>query len=138
SCSMSVNSAQIHLGDISTTGSLLDHTKVDGQSAQLQGFCNGASSSMTVTANPILGPVTSVTGFTNRVDYTATAALHTAPATNATDTSASAGAGSPTTVGLFSDLIDVTLSASVAAPAGNQLVAGAYTGSVVVTLTPGS
>jgi hypothetical protein len=88
---------------------------------------------MSVQANALTGPATSVSGFTNIVNYTATATLHTTPALFASDASTSVGAGAATTVGAFSDTIDITLS-NASAPAG-LLVAGTYNGSVVVTLS---
>jgi hypothetical protein len=135
-CAMTVGSDAIHLGEISNASSNLDTAVVNAGTASLAGFCNGTTSTMTVQASPLTGPATTATGFTNIVNYTAKAALHGAPAVFATDDSSVTGAGSPTTVGVFTDTIDVTLS-NASSPTG-MLVAGAYTGSVIVTLTPGA
>lgn len=135
-CSMTTNSASISLGELAGSDAKLDTTRVDNKTAALAGFCNGATSKMSVLANPLTGPSTSVSGFTNVVNFIATATLRATPAVFATDDSAVVGAGTATPVGVFSDTIDVTLSGSNSANA--MLVAGNYNGSVVVTLTPGS
>jgi hypothetical protein len=70
-----------------------------------------------------------LTGWCN---YTATA---TTGAVSANDASLTAGAGSASTVGLFSGTINVVLSAA-SSPNNGLMVAGIYTGNVVVTLTP--
>jgi hypothetical protein len=135
-CAMTVGSDAIHLGEISNASSNLDTAVVNAGTASLAGFCNGTTSTMTVEASALTGPATTASGFTNIVNYTAKAALHGAPAVFATDDSSVTGAGSPATVGVFTDTIDVTLS-NASSPTG-MLVAGAYTGSVIVTLTPGA
>ena len=137
-CQFTTGTATITIPELSdpATGNLLTST-VNGQSANLVGWCNGTTSTMTVNASPILNAGTAPTGFTNRVDYTATATAH--PATgpvSATDGSAdSPTAGTAATVGVFTSQIEVGLSAA-SSPAG-KLLAGAYTGQVLVTLTPG-
>lgn len=132
-CMFTLPNATISLGEISlTSNGKLDTSKVDGRTATLTGWCNGAASTMTVTTTELTNATGAPTGFDNRVDYTATATANSVPAS---DTSLSAGAGSPATVGLFSGDITVALSAS-SSPTGGIMVAGTYTGNVKVTLTP--
>jgi hypothetical protein len=66
------------------------------------------------------------------VNYTATAVTGS---TSASDSSVVAGAGTPSSVGLFTGDIVVTLS-NASSPTNGLMVAGTYTGNVVVTLTP--
>jgi hypothetical protein len=110
----------------------------DTKKATLAGFCNGTTSTMTVVANPIV--LTSVhsappTGFTDTVDYTATASLNTAAgATVSTSDSTTGSPAAAAAVSLFSGNVTVTLSSSTAGE--NKLIAGPYQGTTVVTLTP--
>jgi hypothetical protein len=138
-CEFTVNSATIPLGELSGTGGLLDTAQVNGETATLNGWCNGTAAEMTVEANAIenISFVGSPpAGFETIVNYTATATASPASGdVSANDTSASVGAGAPSLVGVFSSDIDVVLSAS-STPGGGKLIAGNYEGSVDVTLTP--
>jgi len=87
---------------------------------------------MAVTTTQLTTGTAAPTGFDNRVDYTATAAANSA---SASDSSLVAGAGTPSTVGLFTGNILVTLSAA-SSPTSGLMVAGGYGGNVVVTLAP--
>jgi hypothetical protein len=73
-------------------------------------------------------------GFARRIDFTATAAANGKEATDSSLVS-SPGAGTAIPVGMFSGDVVVTLS-SASAPNNGLLVAGDYSGQVVVTLTP--
>lgn len=136
-CQFTVGSATITIPELSDTATgVLDPTTVNGKTASLTGWCNGATSSMAVEAQPLLNVATPPTGFTNRVDYTATATAHPASGNvSADDTSTVVGAGSPASVGIFTSAIDVAL--SLASSTGAKMIAGAYAGQVLVTLTPG-
>ena len=138
-CEFTVNSATIPLGELSGTGGLLDTAQVNGETATLNGWCNGTAAEMTVEANAIenISFVGSPpAGFETIVNYTATATASPASGdVSANDTSVSVGAGAPSVVGVFSSDIDVVLSAS-STPGGGKLIAGNYAGSVDVTLTP--
>jgi hypothetical protein len=132
-CMFTLPNATISLGEISLTSTgKLDTTKVDGKTATLNGWCNGAASTMTVTTTELTTTTAATTGFDNRVDYTGTA---TAGAASASDSSLTAGAGSASALGLYSGDVVVTLSAS-SSPTNGIMVAGIYTGNVKVTLTP--
>jgi hypothetical protein len=131
---LNIGEMALQSGSSSTLGDY-DHTKLDGLSTQLDGICNGSGSTMTVQAFPMLN--TSYTnappaGFETRVDYTATATENNV---SATATSTSATPGTPVVVGDFNTAITVSFSNS-ATPTGGKMVAGPYTGSVNVTLTP--
>ena len=140
-CSFTSDNVVLNIGEMAIqSGSSLgnyDHTKLDGLSTQLDGVCNGAGSTMTVQAFPMLNTAFTnapPSGFDNRVDYTATATENN---TSATATSTSATPGSPVVVGAFSNPITVSFSNS-ATPGGGKMIAGPYTGSVNVTLSPSS
>lgn len=137
-CLFTTSNAVINAGELALSGTgasagKLDASKLDGQSRTLVGWCNGTASSMSVEALPVVNTtVTSAppAGFDRVVNYTATA---TANAVNAADSSIVAGAGSPSTVGLFTGNVTVTLSGS-STPGAGLLVAGAYQGETRVTL----
>lgn len=132
-CMFTLPNKTIQLGELSlASNGKLDASRVNGRSETLNGWCNNTTASMTVTATELTNATTAPTGFDNRVDYTATAVTG---AVSALDSSLVAGAGSASTVGLFSGDIVVTLSAATS-PTNGLLVAGNYSGNVVVTLTP--
>ncbi|MDE2560648.1 MAG: hypothetical protein KGL48_00240 [Sphingomonadales bacterium] len=134
-CLFTTPSATISLGEMAqggtgTNAGKLDTSKVDGQSATLVGWCNSTAATMTVQAYALLNVATAATGFTSRVDYTATA---TANNVDATDDSTDALPGTGANVNMFTGDVVVALSN---AAANGLLVAGDYTGSVTVTLAP--
>jgi hypothetical protein len=136
-CLFTTPSATISLDELALSGAdtnagKLNTAAVNGESATLVGWCNNAAAGMTVQAFPLLNTATSATGFTNRVDFTATALANAA---SGTDSSLVAGSGAQVSVGMFAGNVDVTLSGS-SAPGNALLVAGTYNGSVEVTLSP--
>lgn len=136
-CQFTLGSATITIPELSDTSTgVLDASTVNGRNVALTGWCNGATSNMAVEAQPLLNATAAPAGFTNRVDYTATATAHPAAGNvSANDTTTVAGPGTGVPVGVFSSDIDVALSS--ASSTGAKLIAGAYTGQVLVTLTPG-
>ena len=132
-CTFTLPSVTLSLGELSlASNGKLDTSKVNGKTATLTGWCNNTAATMSVTTTQLTTATAAPTGFDNRVDYTATA---TANSASASDTSLTAGAGTASTVGLFTGNILVTLSAA-SSPSNGLMVAGGYTGNVVVTLTP--
>ena len=139
-CLFTTPSAVINAGELSQAGSgstagKLDASKLDGQSRTLVGWCNGTAATMSVEAQPLLNTSFAgapPAGFDARINYAAGAAAGSA---TATDTSIVAGAGSAVPVGLFSGNVVVTLSGS-STPNSGLLIAGGYSGQVLVTLTP--
>jgi hypothetical protein len=136
-CLFTTPSATISLNELALSGSdtnagKLNTAAVNGKSATLVGWCNSAAAGMTVKAFPLLNAATSASGFTNRVDFTATA---TANAASGSDSTLVDGSGTPVSVGMFTGNIGVALSAA-SAPGNALLVAGTYNGSVEVTLSP--
>ena len=132
-CMFTLPNATISLGEISlASNGKLDPAKVNGRTATLTGWCNNTSASMSVTTTQLTTGTSAPTGFDNRVDYTGTAVTGSV---SAADSSLTAGAGTPSTVGLFTGNIVVTLSGA-SSPSNGLMVAGTYTGTVVVTLTP--
>lgn len=139
-CLFTVDSAVISVGELALTGGgaaagRLNASKLDGQSRTLVGWCNGTAATMKVEALPLLNTDftgTAPAGFDTRINYTATALANSV---SVDDSSVDAGAGTPSTVGLFIGDVAVTLSAS-AAPTNGLLVAGGYVGQVLVTLSP--
>lgn len=132
-CLFTLPNATISLGELSlvSTGKL-DASKVNGKSATLTGWCNGTASTMTVLTTQLTTATSAPSGFDNRVDYTGTAVAN---AVSGSDSSLTAGSGTPVTVGAFSGNVVVTLSAA-SSPSSGLMVAGTYTGNVQVTLAP--
>jgi hypothetical protein len=132
-CMFTLPNKTISLGEISlSSNGKLDPSKVNGRSETLEGWCNGIGASMTVTSTELTNVAAAAAGFDKRVDYTATAVTGLA---SASDTSLVAGAGAPSAVNMFNGVITVTLG-SASSPTNGLMVAGGYTGNVVVTLTP--
>lgn len=136
-CLFTTPNETISLGEMALPGSdtnagRLDSSTVDGRTATLVGWCNNAAAGMTVEAFALTNTANAASGFTNRVDYTATAEANSA---SGNDTSLVDGAGATVSVGMFTGDVVVTLSDS-SAPSNNLLVAGNYNGQVEVTLTP--
>lgn len=132
-CLFTTPSETITIPELAGADGKLDPATVN-TNATLVGWCNGTASSMKVQAEPLLNTTPNANPlFDNRVDFTATAAAGTPTATDS-----SVGAlsyGTPTTIGLYSGNIPVTLSAATSPNAG-LLIAGAYQGHVLVTLSP--
>lgn len=127
-----ISLGELALGGTGSTAGKLDVTRVNGQSRTLVGWCNNTAATMSVTTTQLTNPATTVAGFDNRIDYTATAVANSI---SASDSSLVAGAGTASTVGMFTGNVVVTLSAA-SSPTNGLLVAGSYTGNVIVTLTP--
>lgn len=127
--------------------------KIGQQSAvTLSGWCNGASSKLSIKASPVTTSTSAPQGFTNSVDYTAKVTLGSGQnAKNTSDDSATSGSSSGVTVGAFAGIgnLSVTFSNDRATgysagqgqnhvgAANPLLVAGNYSGQTIVTLTPG-
>lgn len=138
-CLFTTDSDSVVIPELANSTGHLDPATVNSQSAELAGWCNGTASTMSVEANHLEGDFagSAVDGFTDRVDYVATATAMTGDEgvtpTAASDDSSVGGSGSSVTVGLFASPIAVTFSD---ASADGRLVAGDYEGSVDVTLSP--
>ena len=131
-CAFTLGRETIALGEISGTDGKLDTGRVDGQTKDLTGWCNGTQSTIAVNATALTNTLTG-TGFDSTVTYTATATVGSVSATDSNSLDAAAGAAA--TVGLFNGNITVALSGA-ATPTSALMVAGGYTGNVQVTLTP--
>lgn len=133
-CQFTLASANITLNELTQNDGTLDPAIVNAGTADLTAWCNGTAATIAVQANPLIntayaGPA--VPGFTNRVDFTGAA---TANAVTVSDSSVgAASASAPSGVGIFTGNVHVVLSSS---SASGKLIAGPYSGSVVVTLTP--
>lgn len=138
-CLFTIGSDAVVIPELADASGFLDASTVNTQTAELEGWCNGAASTMTVEAAHMEGDYAGapVAGFTDRIDFTATATALTgaegSTPTAASDTTTVAGAGTGVGVGLFASPIAVTFSA---AQASGRLIAGDYAGSVDVTLSP--
>jgi hypothetical protein len=131
-CLFTEPSDTIFIPEMSGNDGKLDPSTVDGQTAQLVGWCNSTAAVMFVDAAPLLNIGTPGPNYDNRVDYTATAAANSV---NADDSSLTPTPGSEANVGLFAGDVIVTLSAS-SSPGGKLLLSGEYSGTVIVTLAP--
>jgi type 1 fimbria pilin len=125
----------INVGEMTGNSGILDPTVINNRAETLSVWCNQASASMEVEALPLLNTASVGTGFTNRIDYTATATIGGISGPTANDTSTTSAVGAPTPIGLSSGTINVVLS-NAASNGGPLLIAGAYSGRVLVTLRP--
>lgn len=133
-CKFTTPSVNLPLGELSQSGNgELDTSKVNVAAPNLAGWCNAAASEISVHASKLTGPseLGAGTAFTGTIDYTATATAGTAIASDSTTTPL---AGTPVLLGLYSGNIGVVLSAASAG--GKKLIAGDYTSTITVTLTP--
>jgi hypothetical protein len=116
-----------------------DPATLESRTATLNGWCNSAAATMTVEATPMVNLTygsTPPSGFERQVDFTATATV-AGGGGYASDSTLAAGPGAPGAVGLFSNDVTVSFSNS-GTPTGGRLIAGAYDGTVLVTLSPSS
>lgn len=127
--------------DMAGSDGTLDASTVNGQSANLNGWCNKTASTMSVNATQLTNTAvaTAEPGFVRAVTYTATADAYdfggsTVIGTAIDNTSADGLDGVSANVNMFRGNIKVTL--SNAATAAGLLAAGTYTGQVKVTLSP--
>jgi hypothetical protein len=105
--------------------------------------CNGGGTTLSIDANPLTGPALpsgAATFFSNTVNYTATINkaggsdfVQTLAPTGISNASSSPSATS-STVGLVAGNFSIALSG---AATGAPLIAGGYTGTVTIALTPG-
>lgn len=132
-CMFTVDSKTIDLGEISLAADgKLDPSKVNERSETLTGWCNNTAATISVLATELTNTTAAPTGFDNRVNYTATAK---AGDIEAQDDTLDPSAGAASSLGLFAGDITVTLSGA-SSPNNALMVAGDYSGNVVVTLTP--
>lgn len=138
-CQFTTNSATITIPELAGADGKLDAATVNGQLATLAGWCNKSASSISVNATSLTNGITAAPGFTSAVDFAATATAYDKNGASvgfATDSnSADATASGLTSVSMFRGDIKVELSAA-STTVDSLLTAGAYQGSVAVTLTP--
>lgn len=134
-CLFTTDNADIALGELALAGTdtnagKLNAAVVNAGTATLVGWCNNAAATMEVSATKLTTPATAATGFTNSIDYTATAVANNVEATDTTTTELG---GATADVGMFTGNIAVSLSNAAAT---GLLVAGDYSSTVTVTLSP--
>ena len=103
--------------------------------------CNTGTPKVSVDANPLATGGTAATGYDNSIDYTASVAVtavgaNTGPFINASN----AAAGTATAVGsalaTSASNVQITTSGYGTNNATDVLVAGAYTGNIIVVISP--
>ncbi|CAM3095905.1 hypothetical protein SPAN111604_03465 [Sphingomonas antarctica] len=104
--------------------------------------CNSAAPQITVDANPLVNGAATPTGYNNTVNYIAHVAVNRADSTTGTFDNATTGAATgPAAVGgpisgAAGNNVTVTADTFSTPTAAAPLVAGAYTGNIVVTISP--
>jgi hypothetical protein len=112
-------------------------------------WCNGTGNSVAITATPVTtGNTTADPSFTNRVDYTLStdaasvfSGFGTHPITPLSTTAAPLTGATETLTGLpafDSGASHSTFTMATTASGGKKLIAGSYTGSITVLVTPGT
>jgi hypothetical protein len=145
---LSLSATSINLGTISdpTNPGTLNASAVNGAnvSATPSITCNGGGTTLSIDANPLTGPALPTSagsaGFSNLVNYTATinksgasAFVQSIPSAGIANQTTAASASSAT-VGLIASEFSIALSGAAAA---GVLIAGGYSGTVIIALTPG-
>lgn len=104
--------------------------------------CNTGTPKIAVDANPLATGGAAPTGYSNTINYTASVAVNTTAANSGPFTNASTAAPlAATTIGGGSlanaaSNINITTSGYATGTATDILVAGAYTGNIVVVISP--
>lgn len=144
----SLSALPINLGTISDASSpgMLKASAVNGAPVNTTPSitCNGGGTTLSIDANPLTGPAlpssAGSAGFSNLVNYTATinksgptAFVQSIPVGGIANQTTAAGASSAT-VGLIASEFSIALSNAAAA---GVLIAGGYSGTVTIALTPG-
>ena len=139
-CQVTQTNSAINVGTLSANSAGV--VSVTGATAPFQdlanGFCNGVSSTITVSATPLTSDVTipaSQQGsFTNRVDYSFSFLVDGANV-GAVDTASGTGVNNAI-VGLFDGTLGTDSDLAPANTGGKRLVADTYEGSITFTLAP--
>jgi type 1 fimbria pilin len=102
--------------------------------------CNTATPKISVDANPMVNVAAAATGYANTINYTANVAVTTTTATNSFSNATTAAAGAATAIGgpLANSPNNVVVTTTgYATPNGTDiLVAGSYTGNIVIVISP--
>lgn len=141
-CLFTTGAATITIDELAGADGKLDAATVADKTATLAGWCNKSASKISVDATSLSNTTAApAPGFTRSVNYTATATAYGADSVSvgsATDSnSTDATAGTAASIPMFHGDIKVVLSSASTTTATDLLAAGAYQGSVKVTLTPG-
>lgn len=110
-----------------------------GAGLQAQVLCTSANPNVSVTANPLVNTAPADTGYDNSVDYTADATFTLVSGSQTVSDPSNVAASTDTA--LTGRLNGTGTNISIATSAWNAsgvLVAGAYTGSIVVVVSPGA
>jgi len=136
-CSMDLTSQTVTIPDITGSDGRLNQAalNVNALSGGGEFWCNGANSKLTLNATPFKNAsATPSTGFTNVVNYTLSGTMGSTPVSY--DTAAVGGTNQDYSVGVF-DSTNPTGQISADATS-DRLIAGGYTASLTLTLTPGA
>lgn len=129
-CAINTTVASISLGVLPVNAAgVVQGASIAAQTVAFTGYCN-VTNSLTVSAAPLAGPA-AVANFSNLVNYSAAFSSQN----NAAVTDASGGAAT-TTAGRL-PFSGGSLLISAFDGGVNPILAGAYSGAVVVTLSPG-
>lgn len=129
-CSITTNITAIDLGEVADADGTAKATATLVSLSNTSAWCNGAKNTLSVVASPLLNTTTTAgTGFTARLDYKL--AYGSFPAVDSVVGSASAPVAGPFSIaGTGNGTVTPIKTA-------DKLVAGAYSGTVVLTLAPG-
>ena len=136
-CSIAGNASSVTFGALTDTNGAYTGAATSQQSTDTSAYCNQASTTATIQHTNLFTSNTASTGFTNVVPMSAslstTQGASLSDATSATGTGTSVGSNG--TIGAFTGL---KVTATLGTIGSNKLVAGSYSGTITVTLTPSS
>jgi hypothetical protein len=140
-------SGLIDFGALDKADGTLDTAKADQNATIVTGafrvLCSGGATTATISATPMINAAAAPGGYTNVVGYTAKATISLASGGPAAPTIASG----LTTTGATSAVVplgmlsaaagnNIVVSAGTLTSSGDVLVAGGYTGNIIVTINP--
>jgi len=136
-CSISGAATTVSFGALTDSNGAYTGNATSKQATDDAAYCNQASTTATIRHTNMFTSNTATSGFTNVIPMSA--ALSTTESAALSDSTSATGTGTSTgatgTIGAFTGL---KVTATLGSVGSNKLVAGTYSGTITVTLTPSS
>ena len=136
-CSISGHGASVSFGALTDGNGAYTGNSTSQDATDDNAYCNQANTQATITHTNLYTSNAASTGFTNVVPMSAS--LSTTEGGSLADATAAVGTGTSTgssgTIGAFTGL---KVTATLGSIGSSKLVAGSYSGTITITLTPSS